>query len=96
MTEQQQPAEKVVEGAYSQVADEQLDVLMRENADLYNDILTICEFIFTSPARAQSMSAAITTNKGIVMRLAVPRRHPYKVFWTTALPRIEAIFPYDA
>lgn len=95
MTDPDRSADNGGEGAYSQVADEQLDALARQNADLYNDILTMCEFIFTSPSRAQSMSAAITTNNGIVMRLPVPNRHPYKVFWTTATPRIEAIFPYE-
>ena len=96
MTDPHQSAETGVGGAYSQVADEQLDVLTKENAALYDDILTICEFIFTSPARAQSMSTVITTNNGPVMRLPVPKHHPYKVFWTTSVPRIEAVFPNDA
>jgi hypothetical protein len=40
------------------------------------------------------MSAAVQTADGIVFRLAVPGRHPYKVFWSSDGPRIEAIFPY--
>lgn len=83
-----------VEGAYSQVADEQLDAIERTDAALYNDLLTICEFVFTEPMRAQSMSAAVRTDHGIVFRLPVPGRHPYKVFWTSNGPRIEAVFPY--
>ena len=83
-----------VEGAYSQVADEQLDAIERTDAALYNDLLAICEFVFTEPMRAQSMSAAVRTDHGIVFRLPVPGRHPYKVFWTSNGPRIEAVFPY--
>ena len=84
----------IVEGDYSAVADEQLDELETTQPALYDDILTICEQIFVDPARARSMSAAITIERGIVLRLAVPGRAPYKVFWTTEGPRIEAVFPY--
>jgi hypothetical protein len=79
---------------YSEVADEQLDQIQGRDSDLYNDILTICELIFTQPARAQSMSTAISTQDGIVLRLAVPGRAPYKVFWSSTEPRIEAVFPH--
>ena len=79
---------------YSEVADAQLEEMAAADADLYNDVLTICEFILDNPARAQSMSSAVTTPDGIVLRLAVPGRHPYKVFWTTTAPRIDAVFPY--
>ncbi len=82
------------DGAYSQVADQQLDEIEAADVSLYNDILTVCELIFTDPSRAQSMSAAVRTEQGIVFRLAVPGRHPYKVFWSSADPRVEAIFPY--
>lgn len=82
------------EGSYSNVAFAQLDELQRTSPDLYDDILTVCELIFSNQQRAQSMSAAIRTEHGIVMRLAVPKRHPYKVFWTTDEPRVEAVFPY--
>jgi hypothetical protein len=81
--------------AYSEVADEQLDEIQTRDPDLYIDILTICELIFTQPGRAQSMSTAITTQEGIVLRLAVPGHPPYKVFWTSAAPRIEAVFPHQ-
>jgi hypothetical protein len=82
------------EGEYSEVADEQLDELQASNEALYNDILIVCESIFANAVRAQSMSAAIQTGEGIVFRLAVPGRHPYKVFWSSSGPRIEAVFPY--
>ncbi len=83
-----------IEGAYSEIADQQLDDLERSDAALYNDILTVCELVFTDPGRAQSMSAAVQTEHGIVFRLAVPGRHPYKVFWSSDGPRVEAIFPH--
>ena len=82
------------EGAYSLVADEQLDAIEASHPELYNDLLTVCEFVFAEPGRAQSMSAAVRTEHGIVFRLAVPSRHPYKVFWSLPGPRIEAVFPY--
>ena len=80
--------------SYSEVADEQLDEIQARDPDLYNDILTICELIFTQPARAQSMSTAISIQDGIVLRLAVPGQAPSKVFWTSTEPRIEAVFPH--
>ena len=83
------------EGDYSLVADQQLDQIEATDTDLYNDVLIVCESIFIDPARAQSMSAAVRTSGGIVFRLAVPGRHPYKVFWSSAGPRIEAVFPYQ-
>ncbi|MFM8602012.1 MAG: hypothetical protein ACKODP_08050 [Actinomycetota bacterium] len=79
---------------YSEVAADQLDALKSADPGLHADILTVCELVFTHPERAQGMSAAVRTEQGIVMRLAVPGRHPFKVFWSTALPRIEAVFPY--
>lgn len=82
-------------GAYSEIADQQLDELEANNPDLYNDILVVCMAIFANPSRAKSMSAAVQTAQGIVFRLAVPNRHPYKVFWSAVEPRIEAVFPYS-
>ena len=84
-----------VEGAYSEIADRQLDQIERNDAALYNDILTTCELVFTDPGRAQSMSAAVRTEHGIVFRLAVPGRPPYKVFWVSDGPRVEAVFPHE-
>lgn len=86
--------DNATEGEYSAVADEQLDELEASDPRLYNDILTVCESIFAHASSAQSMSAAIQTDQGVVFRLAVPGRHPYKVFWSSAGPRIEAVFPY--
>ena len=83
-----------VTGSYSEVADQQLDEIEASDAALYNDILTLCELTSTDPSRAQSMSAAIRAEHGIVFRLAVPGRHPYKVFWTSDHPRVEAVFPW--
>jgi hypothetical protein len=83
-----------LEGSYSAVADEQLDALEASSPELYNDVLTVCELIFADPGRAQSMSSAIQTDHGIVLRLAVPGHSPYKVFWTSEGPRIEAVFPH--
>ena len=82
-------------GGYSEIADRQLDDLAVADVDLYTDIVTVCEAILTDPARAQSMSAAIRTDHGIRFRFAVPGRHPYKVFWSSEGPRIEAVFPYS-
>ena len=79
---------------YSEVADRQLDELQASSPDLYNDVLTMCELIFANPARAQSMSTAVHTPDGIVLRLPVPGRFPYKVFWTSEGPRVEAVFPH--
>jgi hypothetical protein len=81
-------------GDYSEVADGQLDELQGANPDLYDDVLTVCEFVFSQPSRARSMSSAVQTENGVVLRLGVPSRHPYKVFWTSDGPRIEAIFPH--
>jgi hypothetical protein len=83
-----------VPGGYSEIADEQLNAIELRDPALYNDILTVCELVFTDRGRAQSMSAAVRTAQGIVFRLAVPGRHPYKVFWSSDGPRIEAVFPY--
>jgi hypothetical protein len=81
-------------GDYSEVADRQLDELQAADPDRYNDVLTVCEFVFTQPGLARSMSSAVRTDDGLVLRLAVPSRHPYKVFWTSDAPRIEAVFPH--
>lgn len=79
---------------YSEVADRQLDELQASEPDLYNDILTMCELVFVQPGRAQAMSTAVQTPDGIVRRLAVPGRSPFKVFWTSDGPRIESVFPH--
>lgn len=83
-------------GEYSEVADAQLNELEESDPDLYDDVMNVCEAIFARPARAQGMSAAVQSADGIVFRLAVPGRHPYKVFWSSDGPRIEAIFPHGA
>ena len=81
--------------SYSEVADEQLDALERgPDVDLYNAVLDACELVFRAPARARAMSTAITTQEGIRLRLPVPGHPPYKVFWSSEGPRIEAVFPH--
>jgi hypothetical protein len=81
--------------AYSQVADSQLDSLEAgPDADLYNAVLDACELIFRLPAQAQARSTAITTPDGIRFRLPVAGHPPYKMFWSSDGPRIEAVFPH--
>jgi hypothetical protein len=85
----------VTRGAYSGIADAQLDELEAgPDADLYNAVLDACELIFRYPAKAQSLSTAITTKEGVRLRLAVAGHPPYKVFWSSDGPRIEAVFPH--
>ncbi len=81
---------------YSEVADSQLDELERgPDADLYNAVLDTIELIFRLPSQAHALSTAITTNEGIRLRLPVIGHPPYKVFWSSDGPRIEAIFPHS-
>ena len=81
--------------AYSQVANKQLDSLEAgSDADLHNAVLDSCELIIRLPAQAQARSTAITTAEGIRLRLPVAGHPPYKVFWSSDGPRIEAVFPH--
>ena len=64
------------------------------NVDLYQAVVDACNLILTSPGRAQGMSSAIFSFKGPVLRLPVVGHPPYKVFWTTEGPWIEAVFPH--
>ena len=83
------------DGDYSAVADAQLDALESgPDVDLYNAILDACELIFRMPGQAQALSTAITTTDGIRLRLPVPGHPPYKIFWSTDGPRVEAVFPH--
>lgn len=83
------------EGDYSAVADEQLDKLELEpDVELYNAILAACDLIFGDPSRARAVSTAITTTDGIRFRLPVVGHPPYKVFWSSEGPRIEAVLPH--
>ena len=84
-----------MEPSYSAIANQQLDQVMDSgDIDLYNGLVTVCEFILDNPATAQRGSSAITTNVGIRFRYAVPGHAPYKVFWASEGPTIEAVFPY--
>lgn len=83
------------DGAYSEVADIQLDTLEAgPDAELYNAVLDACELIFRLPGQAQAASTAITTTAGIRFRLPVNGHPPYKIFWSSDGPRIEAVFPH--
>ena len=84
-----------VEGDFSSVADAQLDELEAgSNPALYNAILDACDLVFRLPSQARSLSSAISTEHGILLRLPARGHFPYKVFWWTDGPRIEAIFPH--
>jgi hypothetical protein len=84
-----------IDGSYSAVADDQMDALEGgDDIDLYNAVLDACELVFRAPARAQAMSTVITTREGIRLRLPVPGHPPYKVFWSSEGPRIEALVPH--
>jgi hypothetical protein len=84
-----------VAGDYSAIADAQLDSLEAgPDVVLYNAVLDACELILHHPEQAQALSTAITTDAGIRLRLPVARYPDYKVFWSTAGPRIEAVFPH--
>ena len=81
--------------SYSEIADQQLDELEAgTDADLYNAVLQTCQFVFDESAKAQRYSAAITTLEGVRFRLPVVGFPPYKVFWSSDGPRIEAVFPH--
>jgi hypothetical protein len=83
------------EGDYSAIADAQLDALEQgPDKELYNAVLDTCDLIFRLPGEAQASSSAIATSEGIRMRLPVSGHPPYKGFWSTSGPRIEAIFPH--
>jgi hypothetical protein len=83
------------EGGYSQVADQQIDALESgPDADLYNAVLDACELNFRLPTQARARSTALTTAEGIRFRLPVAGHPPYKVFWSSEGPRIEAVFPH--
>ncbi|MDQ3733338.1 MAG: hypothetical protein M3400_04945 [Actinomycetota bacterium] len=83
------------EGDYSELADEQLDAMEAgPDVELYNATLVACEMIFSDPARARSLSTPITTPEGIRFRLPVVGHPPYKVFWSSEMPRIEAVLPH--
>ena len=80
---------------YSEIANAQLDHIENgDDLDLYDALLDVCEFVLANPGQARSRSSALTTAEGIRFRLAVPGHHPYKVFWSSDGPRIEAVFPH--
>jgi hypothetical protein len=84
--------------AYSEVADQQLDALGRDDPEAYRDVVLLCGLVFDRPGQARAMSSAITTSRGVVLRLAVLGRHPLKIFWTPqgadGDPRVEAVLDH--
>jgi hypothetical protein len=81
---------------FSEVAIEQMDALEAgPDMDLYNAVLEAVDLIFDRPREAQRRSTAINGNKGVVLRLPVMGFPPYKVFWTSEGPSIEAVFPHS-
>ena len=81
--------------AYSAVADAQLDQFEEgPEAELYDAIIDACELVFRFPGKARSLSTAISTVEGILFRLPVAGHPPYKMFWSSEGPRIEAVFPH--
>lgn len=83
------------EGDYSEIADQQLDALQGEaDSSFHNAILDAGELILQYPEVAQRRSTAVSTANGVFFRLPVAGFPPYKVFWSSAGPRIEAVFPH--
>jgi hypothetical protein len=84
---------------YSQIADEQLDILASGlDARTYKRLVDTCEAILDDPGLARERSAVIATDDGMRYRAPVNGAFPYSVFWslTGSIARIEAVFPYDA
>ncbi len=79
---------------YSAVADEQPDAIEAADVDLYEAVIAACHLIFDEPGKARAISAAINTREGIRLVLPIAGHSPYKVFWSTEGPRVEAVFPY--
>lgn len=80
---------------YSPDADAQLDELEKgADMNLYNAVLQAIDLVFEHPREARRRSSAVTSDDGIVYRLPVVGHRPYKVFWTSAGPSIEAVFPH--
>ena len=84
---------------YSEVANQQLDTLEQgPEADLYNEIVGVCEKILDNPDHLRKFSTVIQTTEGPGFRTPVPGKEPYKIFWSKTsegLVRIEAVFPYS-
>jgi hypothetical protein len=81
--------------AYAEAAIAQLDAI-EAGADvhLYLAVLDGIDLIFERPREAQRRSTAFTSKDGIVPCLPVVGYPPYKVFWVSDGPRIEAVFPH--
>jgi hypothetical protein len=80
---------------FSDVALHQIAALAKgPDRDLYDAVVEVCMLALANPPRAQSMSSVIVSLGGTVLRLPVMGQPPHKVFWTSALPRIEAVFPH--
>jgi hypothetical protein len=82
---------------YSEVVAAQLNLLAAgSDYDLYDAILDAIELVLSFPTKAQTLSTAIVTREGARLRLPVTGHSPYKVFWSSEGPRIEAVFPHPS
>lgn len=83
---------------YSEVADQQLDILERDSdVRLYNAVIKVCGEILDNPSDVRKFSSVLTTKEGLRFSTPIPGGNPYKVFWSMSqegLSRIEAVFPY--
>ena len=75
---------------YSAYAERQIDLI--EDDALYNAVLDTCEVILHRPGLAQSLSGVITSEQGLRLTLQVEGHPEWLVFWSSAGPRIEAVF----
>lgn len=83
------------EDGYSEIAEQQLDLLEKgADMNLYNAVLQGVDLIFDHPREARLRSTAVSSNDGVVYRLPVVGHRPYKIFWTSEGPSIEAVFPH--
>jgi len=85
-----------LEPGYSVLANDQLDAILAVgDNELHNDLVDAYEGILDQPGVARVHSSAVKLDAGsIVFRYPVPRRAPYKIFWSNDGPTIEAVFPY--
>lgn len=79
----------------SEVAERQFEEIYNgPDIDLANAVSDAWDLIMQMPAEAQVNSGAIRAQHGsIILRYPVSG-YDMAVFWTTAEPRIEAIFPH--
>lgn len=79
----------------SRIAEDQFEEIYNgDDVALGNAVADAWDLIMQLPREAQANSDAVRTEAGaVVLRYPVPG-HQHSIFWSTAGPRIEAIFPY--